>query len=217
MDPIRSTRRQTLCSMAALIGSAGLPLRVGASANASANGPAGEAASVIVIGAGLSGLNASLLLEEQGFKVILLEDSNRVGGRLLTLDDVLGQSEAGGSGIGRGYARLMYTAQKLGIPLGPKRTCTELARDATVIALGGQLFRPEQWAGHALNPYVGAQRTVMPWLMSFTALRPFNTLPDAASWSDPAHAAADVSVADLLTAKGWTPEQLRLAYATNSS
>jgi monoamine oxidase len=35
---------------------------------------------VIVIGAGLSGLNATLLLEEMGASVTLLEGTDRIGG-----------------------------------------------------------------------------------------------------------------------------------------
>jgi len=202
------TRRQALAGIGAFVGASGLAVP-----RARAN----EQADVIVIGAGLSGLNATLLLEEQGYKVTLLEGRDRVGGRVLTMDDVPGKPEAGGSGIGKGYARLLYVMDKLKIPLGPERRRTELARDSTIIAIGGQLIRPDQWATHALNPYVGAQRTIMPWLMSFTAIRPYNPLPDVASWRDPAFASADVSVAELLSAKGWTPAQLRLAYATNPS
>lgn len=208
MTDTGTTRREALVRIGACVGISGFsPTAVRAN----------EQADVIVIGAGLSGLNATLLLEEQGFKVTLLEGRNRVGGRLFTLDDVPGRPEAGGSGMGRGYARLMYVIDKLKIPLRPERTRTELARDTTIIAIGGQLIRPDQWATHALNPYVGAHRTVMPWLMSFTGIRPYNPLPDAASWSDPAYAAADISVAEFLSAKGWTPQQLRLAYATNPS
>lgn len=178
---------------------------------------ANESADVIVIGAGLAGLNAALLLEEQGFKVTLLEGRNRPGGRLLTFDDVPGSPEGGGSGIGRGYARLIFTAEKLGIPIEAQRVRTELPRDDTVIAVGGQLIKPDQWAGHALNPYVGEDRVRMPWLMSFSGLRAYNPLPDAAAWRDPAFAASDISIAQLLASKGWNEAQLRMAYATNPS
>ena len=37
---------------------------------------------VVVIGAGLAGLNASLELQKAGREVILLESSNRAGGRV---------------------------------------------------------------------------------------------------------------------------------------
>ena len=71
---------------------------------------------VIVIGAGLSGLNAALLLEEQGLKVTVLEGRDRIGGRLLTLQDVPGRPEAGGNGIGHSYARLLDLASPIQFP-----------------------------------------------------------------------------------------------------
>ena len=178
---------------------------------------ANEAADVVVLGAGLSGLNAALLLEEQGLRVIVVEGRTRPGGRLHTFDDVPGKPDGGGSGIGRGYARLVDTAQKLGVPLDPQRARTELARDDSLIAIQGQLIRPEAWATHNLNPYVGEDRSTMPWLMAFQALRATNPLPEAAAWRDPAYASSDISVANYLTAKGWTPAQIQLAFATNPS
>ena len=45
-------------------------------------------AQVIVIGAGVSGLNTALILEEQGLDVLILEGSNRIGGRVFTLGGV---------------------------------------------------------------------------------------------------------------------------------
>lgn len=176
-----------------------------------------EVADVVVVGAGLSGLNAALLLEEQGLRVVVVEGRTRPGGRLFTFDDVPGKPDGGGSGIGRGYARLVDTAQKLGVPLDPQRARTELARDDSLIALKGQLILPDAWAGHTLNPYVGTDRSVMPWLMSFQALRTGNPLPEAAAWRDPAFASSDISVANYLSAKGWTAAQIQLAYATNPS
>ena len=40
-------------------------------------------ADVIVIGAGMSGLKAALLLEAEGLDVRILEGRNRIGGRVL--------------------------------------------------------------------------------------------------------------------------------------
>ena len=42
---------------------------------------ASEKADVIIIGAGLAGLNAALNLEQEGYKVIVLEGDDYVGGR----------------------------------------------------------------------------------------------------------------------------------------
>ena len=49
---------------------------------------AAEKASVVVIGGGLSGLNSALLLSDFGLDVIVLEGSQRVGGRAHTADGV---------------------------------------------------------------------------------------------------------------------------------
>ena len=59
---------------------------------------------VIVLGAGLAGLNAALQLEAFGLRVRVLEASQRIGGRLHTLDAVAGRPEAGGNQIGLAYA-----------------------------------------------------------------------------------------------------------------
>ena len=176
-----------------------------------------EVADVIVIGAGLSGLNAALLLEEQGQKVIVLEGRNRAGGRLYTMDDVPGKPEGGGSGIGGGYARLIDRANTLGVKLVPQRVRTEAVGETTCIHIKGTTIKAADWEASPLNPYVDAGRKRLPWLQSFGALGPYNPLEDVSDWRAPAMAANDVSVADFLTGKGWTPEQLRMAFATNPS
>ena len=52
---------------------------------------AAERADVIVIGAGLAGLNTALNLSDFGVKTIVLEASGRVGGRCYTADGVEGR------------------------------------------------------------------------------------------------------------------------------
>ena len=94
---------------------------------------------VIVIGAGLSGLNAALLLEEQGIDVQVIEGRSRVGGRVLSHRNVNGNPESGGTSFGPGYARLMDACKrfKVGLidvtPIVPFFNDRELVLDGTAI------------------------------------------------------------------------------------
>ena len=72
---------------------------------------------VIVLGAGVAGLNAAWLLEQQGFKVVVLEGRNRVGGRVHTLLDQPGLPEMGFNSMGAGYGRGIDAAKRAGVEL----------------------------------------------------------------------------------------------------
>ena len=62
---------------------------------------------VIIVGAGLSGLNAVLLLTELGARVVVLEADTRSGGRCLTMDAWHLAPDLGGAQIGTDYARVL--------------------------------------------------------------------------------------------------------------
>lgn len=115
---------------------------------------------VVVVGAGLSGLYAAMLLEEQGATVQVLEGRNRVGGRVYTLMNVPGNPEAGGELIGGNYARMIDTASRVGLKLIPP---VKLGPPGQwMYTIKGQNILPEQWEKHKLNPLSGDDRKMLP-------------------------------------------------------
>ena len=94
------TRRDFVVSSAAAATAAAVSAALPASRAHAATG-SGEP-DVIVIGAGLSGLETAITLEENGLKVLVLEGRKRVGGRVYSLFNVPGHPEVGGNTIATG-------------------------------------------------------------------------------------------------------------------
>ena len=145
-----------------------------------------EHADVLVLGAGLAGLYAAMLLEEQGFKPLVLEARDRVGGRMMTLDHLPGHPEAGGQTIGGMYARVFTLAEQLGLKLYNRNMGGGLT-----IAHNGELLSAEDWGTSPENPVTGALRLVRPDRLYGRAVDAINPLSDVAAWLDPASAAYD--------------------------
>lgn len=169
---------------------------------------------VIVIGTGLSGLHAALLLESQGAKVTMLEARERVGGRIFTLDDVPGHPEGGGNGIGSGYARVLDRANSLGLTLIPVRERTEGTEKSSIITLGDQSVLPRDWANFALNPFPADKKAILPWAYQWPLLFAANPLTDTGSWTEPQFAQWDISMAQLMQNLGQDSATIQLACGT---
>lgn len=169
---------------------------------------------VVVIGTGLSGLHAALLLEAQGAKVTMLEARDRVGGRIFTLDDVPGHPEGGGNGIGSGYARVLDRARSLGVPLIPVRERTEGTEKSSIITLGEQSVLPKDWASFPLNPFPDDKKNVLPWAYQWPLIAGANPLKDTASWTNPQYAEWDISMAALMQRLGQDDATTQLACGT---
>lgn len=188
-----------------------------AEASAAARKPYAKDSDVIVIGAGLAGLNTTLLLEEMGYKVTLLEGRDRVGGRLYTLDDVPGAPEAGGSGIGSIYGRLLGAADRYQIPLAPERRRTVPVPEISMLNIRGEHIRFDEWGNHALNPMPEQYKEMLPWWVQYGVYRDGNPLESTIEVTDPKFSEYDISVYNYMKSKGFSEDAIELAVNTNMS
>jgi monoamine oxidase len=169
---------------------------------------------VIVIGAGLSGLNAALLLQSEGLSVTVLEGRNRIGGRMQSLRNIPGNPEVGGTSFAPGYARLVDACKKYDVglvdltPVVPFYFQRELILDNEVISA-------EQWPTSPLNPFPQDAKQMMPWSMLGAFMAKNNPLEYADAWVDPKNAKYDISYYDWLKQQGLNDATIKLAYDTN--
>lgn len=208
-------RRQFTARLAA---GAALPaITAGARAQAAAAGtrsPTPQTVDVLVIGAGLSGLQSALLLEELGAQVQVIEARHRVGGRVYTLSDRPGFPEVGGNGFAAGYGRVLDRAKSLQLPLldtAPLR----VKYPKMELVLGAEILSREAWTAASANPLPADARARFPWEFGGAYIARNNPLQSADGWLDAAHADLDLSLHDWLAARGLDERVIRLCWSTN--
>ncbi|MFK7957683.1 MAG: flavin monoamine oxidase family protein [Lysobacterales bacterium] len=210
-DDLRPSRRDFLAGAAA-----GASLLAAGAGNALAKTIRPD---VVIIGAGLSGLNAARILQSVGLTVEVLESRNRVGGRVHTLDDMPGAPEAGGNIIGPMYARLFDVARQLDVQLRPARAreAVELSdpKNQAILHLNGQAISVEDWPTHPLNPFPETLKTALPWSFRSAAAAPLNPLSHTSDWIKPEFAKHDISLRQLLTQAGLDTNSIRLGIGEN--
>lgn len=159
---------------------------------------AAQSSDVIVLGAGLAGLNSALQLTDLGYNVTVLEAGDTVGGRVQTreVDGVL--QEMGASDIDVLYARVISTAARMGLTLKP----TALEFHAMSYHVGGTLLHADEWEAAAVNLTQGSERAMEPAQLQYALLGQMNPIDNPANWLQPEHLAIDVSLASYLRSQG---------------
>ena len=176
---------------------------------------ADTAADVIVIGAGLSGLETALTLEENGLRITLLEGRRRIGGRLYSLFDLPGQPEVGGNTVSRAYGRVLAAAARHGVEFLNHAPRYAAYPDRQELFIGGEHISEARWPEHLRNPFTGDARKLLPGAWGRALLRRHRPFKDLENWHDEKHAAFDVSVHDFLRAQGASDAEIALGYETN--
>jgi len=158
-------------------------------------------AHVIVIGAGLSGLYAARLLVAEGKDVLVLEASDRVGGRTHSIEVDGHVMEAGGEQIGASYARIRDVAREEGLDIAPDGRPLPMR-----LHMGGEWIEAQDWADHALNPMPEAYKSATPGSALVRAALKVNPLEDPTAWTE----LEDVSADSFLAEAGFSHEARRL-------
>ena len=169
---------------------------------------------VIVIGAGLSGLNAALLLQSEGVNVTVLEGRDRAGGRVKSLRNMPGNPEVGGTAFGPGYARLVDAARIYGVDLIDITPIVPYFYQRELI-LNEEVIPAANWPSHHLNPFPEPFREVMPWAYMNMLVGSNNPLQTTDAWLDPATAKFDIALHEWCRQQGQSDAVIELAYNTN--
>lgn len=162
--------------------------------------------SVIVVGAGLSGLAAAMLLEERGINVTVVEARDRLGGRIVTMNDVPGRPEGGGPVIATSYERLVRIARAVDAELGPGASFDR----QTLLHVNGENVTGETWESSTANRLPPAERRFLPSMLLGAKTMTNNPLTNGSDWIDARHANVDISLAEYLRQQGASEETLRL-------
>ncbi len=173
---------------------------------------AAETTDVIVIGAGMAGMYAAYQLQQKGLSVRVLEASQRVGGRMYTLDELPWKPNTGGTEVGDGYQRLIGMAQQVGVPI-VEPPAGEGRGAPTLYVIGNEKIMDKDWATSPFNKLADAEKKIVPPLLESMLMNGKNTFQTLDDWYNPKFTEFDVPLSNFLKKNGASDEAIRLINA----
>lgn len=167
---------------------------------------------IVLVGAGIAGLNAAYKLKQAGLRAEVYEAADRVGGRIFTAKDLLGPgltTEIGGEFIDTGHAEMRALANEFHLDLFDLRSPSETSLTPFAFFFGGRQYTEAQ----AVKEYAALAERIRADLGSLGSDVNFENHNRAAESLD------RMSIAeyfDRIGAGGWMRKLLEVAYVTEN-
>ena len=163
---------------------------------------------IVIVGAGIAGLNAAYTLKKAGVRAEIYEAANRAGGRIHSATDFLAPglvTELGGEFIDSGHDDMLALANEFGLGLLDREAPSE-KKLRTAYFFGGK-HRSERQIVEAFRP------------LAARIAKDADSLEEVIDYRNSGNAAAldKLSLAaylDKIGARGWIRDFLRVAYVT---
>ena len=171
-----------------------------------------ENTDVIIVGAGIAGMFAAYSLQEKGLSVRVLEASERIGGRMFTLDELPWKPNTGGTEVGDGYQRFIGLSEKVGVKI-VEPPAGEGRGGSTLYVIGNEKILDKDWATSPFNKLAENEKKFVPPLLETMLMQAKNSLQTLDDWYNPKFSQFDVSLSEFLRQNGASTEALRLINA----
>lgn len=164
--------------------------------------------SIVIIGAGIAGLNAAFNLRNAGIASTLYDANTRAGGRMFTAQNILNpglSTELGGEFIDTGHYEMRALAKILQLPLIDVYAPSELELTQNIYHFNGITYTDKDFlqAIAYYLPYIARDANSLSWIIKYNSYTPIDAKFDNMNI---------IQYFDSINLTGWLRELLLVAY-----